>query len=431
MKQVNLGFLGCGNIGGGVYRLLQEMQEELLRRDSIKVSVTRILVKDIDEALQINAAKGLDVPRALLTEHVEDITSDPTISIVCEFMGGEQPAASFMEQSLAAGKHVVTANKVALALNWARLQRTAEEQHVGLWYEASVGGVIPIIRVLNVNLESDQIDRVFGIINGTTNYILTRMASEGKDYAEVLADAQRLGLAEPNPATDVEGMDAAYKLSILASLAFHGRVTYDKVYREGITAISAADIAFGKEMGYTLKLLGIAKKQGNTVETRVHPTFLPKDHPLANVDGSLNAIFVHGKYCRDMMLQGRGAGDMPTASAICGDIVEAALSDKVHYPTFDNTDTPAPDFVFTDDWITRAYVRLSAVDAPGVLARVSESFAAEQVSIASMIQKEAEEGARVPMIMITHPAPEQAIRRALARLAEDECTVEQMIRVED
>ena len=431
MKQVSLGFLGCGNIGGGVYRLLGEMQETLKERDDISISIRKILVKNIDEALAINEKKGLHVPRELLTEHSEEVTADPSISIVCEFMGGEQPAARFMQEALAHGKHVITANKVALALNWDKLQAQAEESHVGLWYEASVGSVIPVIRVLNVNLESDRIDRIYGIINGTTNYILTRMAQEGKDYDEVLRDAQRLGLAEPNPATDVEGMDAAYKLSILASLAFHGRVTYDQIYREGITQVSAQDIAFGREMGYTLKLLGIAKKDGNVVETRVHPTFLPSRHPLAMVDGSLNAIFIHGAYCRDMMLQGRGAGDMPTASAICGDIVEAALTEHPHYPTFRNTAHPDPAFTFTDNWQTCAYIRLSAVDRPGVLARVSECFAKESVSIASMLQKEAADEGRANLIIITHPAPEQSIRRALSLLDDSICRLEAMIRVED
>ncbi len=430
IKQVSLGFLGCGNIGGGVFRLLRDMHDELLARDHIDIVIRKILVKDIEEALEINARKGLDVPRELLTENASDVTQDSEIQIVCEFMGGEQPAARMMEAALNASKHVVTANKVALALNWAQLQAAAERSGVGLWYEASVGGVIPIIRVLSVNLESDRIDRIYGIINGTTNYILTRMTQEGKDYGEILADAQKLGLAEPNPEADVEGMDAAYKLSILASLAFHGRVTYGNIYREGITGIQAEDIAFGREMGYTLKLLGIAKRQGNVVETRVHPTFLPASHPLARVDGSLNAIFVHGAFCQDMMLQGRGAGDLPTASAICGDIVEAALTGP-RYPTFENTPEPCPDFTFTDNWLTRAYIRLSAVDAPGVLARVSECFGAESVSIASMLQKEGTVNGRVPLIFITHPAREQAIRRAAARLDPSICTLEQMIRVEE
>ncbi len=431
MKKIFIGFLGCGNIGGGVWRMLADMHGEIENRDGLDLRVKRVLVKDIREALALNASKGLDVPEAVLTENAADVTDDGEISIVCEFMGGEQPAARFMKRALENGKTVITANKVALALNWAELQETAEKNGAGLWYEASVGGVIPVIRVLNTNLEADRIDRVMGIINGTTNYILTRMSKEGKDYAEVLAEAQRLGLAEPNPEADVEGMDAGYKLSILASLAFHGRVTYQRIYREGITDISARDIAFGREMGYTLKLLAIAKRDGNVVECRVHPTFLPSDHPLAMVDGSLNAIFIHGDYCRDMMLQGRGAGDKPTSSAICGDIISAALAEKPFYPSFKNTPEDHPGFTFTDNWRTSAYIRLSAKDEKGVLTRVAGCFSREDVSIASMMQKNAAVDGRVQLIFITHPAPEQAIRRAISLFDGSICRLETMIRVEE
>ena len=266
---------------------------------------------------------------------------------------------------------------------------------------------------------------------GLSAKVITRMTKEGKDYDEVLKDAQRLGLAEPNPAADVEGMDSAYKLSILASLAFHGRVTYDRVHREGITNISATDIAFGADMGYVLKLLAIAKREGNQVEVRVHPTFLRKDHPLAKVDGSLNAIFIHGKYCNDITLQGRGAGDLPTASAICGDIVDAALSTRPRYPSFDNTVNDASHFVFTENWNTRAFIRLKAVDQPGVLASIAETMAAEHVSIATMLQKDVQPDGHVHLIFITHPAPEQNLRRALDKLNPSICRLEQMIRVED
>ena len=430
MKKTVIGFLGGGNIGGGVWRLLSEMREEIKKRDGIDLEVRRVLVKDIQEALEINAAKGLDIPVGCLTESYTDVTRDEEIQIVCEFMGGEQPAASYMEDALNHGKSVVTANKVALALNWAQLQAAAEKSGAGLWYEASVGGVIPVIRVLLQNLESDRIDRVMGIINGTTNYILTRMTNEGKDYDDVLRDAQRLGLAEPNPAADVEGMDSAYKLSILASLAFHGRVTYGRVHREGITNITATDIACGADMGYVLKLLAIAKKDGNEVEVRVHPTFLKKDHPLAKVDGSLNAIFIHGKYCNDITLQGRGAGDLPTASAICGDIVDAALSVKPRYPSFRNTVEDEATFVFSDNWNTRAFIRLSAVDRPGVLASIAKTMMEEEVSIATMLQKDVQPDGRVQLIFITHPAPEQSLRRALDKLDASICSLEQMIRVE-
>ncbi len=431
MKKTVIGFLGGGNIGGGVWRLLSEMREEIKKRDGVDLEVRKVLVKDIAEALEINAAKGIDIPVGCLTQDYTDVTRDDEIQIVCEFMGGEQPAASYMEDALNHGKSVITANKVALALNWAQLQAAAEKSGAGLWYEASVGGVIPVIRVLLQNLESDSVDRVMGIINGTTNYILTRMTNEGKDYDEVLRDAQRLGLAEPNPAADVEGMDSAYKLSILASLAFHGRVTYGRVHREGITNITATDIACGADMGYVLKLLAIAKKDGNKVEVRVHPTFVKKDHPLAKVDGSLNAIFIHGKYCNDITLQGRGAGDLPTASAICGDIVDAALCVKPRYPSFKNTVEDEASFAFSDNWNTRAFIRLSAVDRPGVLASIAKTMMEEEVSIATMLQKDVQPDGRVQLIFITHPAPEQSLRRALSRLDASICSLEQMIRVED
>ena len=421
-KIVKLGFLGCGNIGGGVWHLLNEMHDELLRRDGLDLRVEKALVLSIPLA-------RTDVPKAILTESAADVLENPEIDIVCEFMGGEHPAADFMQRALEHGKTVVTANKMALALNWDKLDAAARRTGAGLYYEASVGGVIPVIRSLTLSLEADRIDRVMGIVNGTTNYILTRMAREGSDYADVLADAQRLGLAEPNPAADVEGFDAAYKLSILASIAFHSRVTYDRVYREGITGVTAADIAVGREMGYVLKLLAIGKRDGDTVEVRVHPTFLPGDHPLARVDGSLNAIFLHGAYCRDMMLQGRGAGDMPTASAICGDIVYAALNDRPTRPSFENTPESDPALTFTDDWRSRYFVRLDTPDAPGVLARAAGVFAAEGISIDAMMQKPAREG-RAQVVFVTHETGEKAAAKAVAALNDGDIRVESVIRVE-
>ncbi len=422
-KTVRLGFLGCGNIGGGVWHLLQDMHDEILARDGIDLQVTKALVLSIPLA-------RTDVPREILTESADDVLTDPAIDIVCEFMGGEQPAARFMQKALENGKTVVTANKMALALNWHLLDAAARKSGAGLYYEASAGGVIPVIRVLTVSLEADRIDRVMGIVNGTTNYILTRMTREGGDYAEVLADAQRLGLAEPNPAADVEGFDAAYKLSILSSIAFHGRVPYDKVYREGITGITAEDIAFGKEMGYTLKLLAIGKRTGDTVEVRVHPTFLPDSHPLARVDGSLNAIYIHGAFCQDMMLQGRGAGDKPTASAICGDILHAAMGNPPARPSFRNTAEPDPAFVFNEDWRSRYFIRMQAEDRPGVLAHVADTFAKEGISIASVRQKDGKDGL-ADVVIITHEAGEAAVRRAQEALNGDIVRVASVIRAED
>ena len=416
---VSLGFLGCGNIGGGVWHLLREMHEELLRREGLDLQVKRALVKSIPEA-------RTDVPVEILTERAEDVLEDPEISIVCEFMGGEQPAARFMLRALEQGKTVVTANKMALALHWGELQAAAEAHGARLLFEASVGGVIPVIRSLSVSLAADRMDTVMGIVNGTTNYILTRMSQEGCSYAEALQEAQRLGLAEPNPTADVGGYDAAYKLSILSTLAFHSHVPFEKVYREGIEQLTAADIACGREMGYTLKLLAIGKLQNGTVEARVHPTFLPDSHPLARVDGSLNAIFLHGGYCQDMMLQGRGAGDKPTASAICGDILCAARCAGSLAPKPAREETGLR---FADDWVSRYLLRVNAADEPGVLARLADALGREGISLASVLQKGAE-GGRASVVIITHEAGERALRRALEGLDAGLFRVESVIRVE-
>ena len=425
MKEVVIGFLGCGNVGGGVWELLKGFAPEIAHRDHVAIRVKRVLVRDVTKA------RTCSVPKELLTTDPADVLYDPEISLVAEFMGGEQPATEYMLTALKNGKTVVTANKVAVALNWHRLQAAAQQSRVGLYYEASVCGAIPIISTLMTPLQANRIDKLMGIINGTTNYILSRMYQNGEDYDLVLRDAQKLGLAEPNPASDVEGMDAAYKLSIMASLAFHARVPFKQVYREGITRVTAMDIACGKEMGYVLKLLAIAKRDGSTIEVRVHPTFLPKDHPLSRVDGSFNAVYLHGHACKEMMLQGRGAGDMPTASAVVGDILQAATAEVHVHPTFANTAEPDASLTFTDNWKTRFFIRVSASDAPGVLARVAGCFARENVSIATMMQKDAVEDGRVPLIFITHAAPEQSMQAALRHLEPEICRLESVIRVED
>ncbi len=425
MKEVVLGFLGCGNVGGGVWNLLAGFQKELAHRDGLQVRVKKALVRDVTKA------RSCPVPEAILTTKVEDIIADPEISIVVEFMGGEQPATEYMLRALRAGKTVVTANKVALALNWHRLQAAAQETGAGLYYEASVCGAIPIIQTLNTALQANRITRLTGIINGTTNYILSRMYERGEDYANVLEDAKRLGLAEPNPAADVEGYDAAYKLSIMASLAFHARVPFRKVYVEGITKLTALDISCGKEMGYVLKLLALAKREGDTIEVRVHPTFLPETHPLSQVSGSFNAVYLQGHACQEMMLQGRGAGDMPTASAVVGDIIQAALTDVHAHPTFANKADADATLTFDDNWHSQYFLRLSAVDRPGVLEKIAGWLAKEDISIAVMKQKGQVDTGRVPLIVVTHAAPEHAIQTAVKAFDPAVCTVESMIRVED
>lgn len=419
MKKVMLGLLGLGNIGGGVWDLIRTFGAELETRTGVKLQVKKALVLD----KRIHG--GHEVPEEVLTTEAEEILNDPEISIVCEFLGGEQPAASMMLRALQNGKSVVTANKMALSLHWDELRAASKETGAGLYYEASVCGTIPIINAIQTPLISNHVEQLMGIINGTTNYILSRMTAEGSSYEDVLADAQRLGLAEPNPAADVEGFDAVYKLSILASLAFHSRVYVDDVYREGITKITAEDIACGKEMGYVLKLLAIGKERDGRIEARVHPTFLPEEHPLARVNGSLNAVFMLGHAFKDMTLEGRGAGDMPTASAIVGDIVQAATNAQHPMPYFRPDTLPV-----TDDWESKYFLRMKAVDAPGVLAEVSGLMAKEKVSVSAMVQKDAMPDGKVTLIMITHSAPESAVRRVVAALNPEICTVENVIRVE-
>ena len=284
MKKVNIGFLGCGNIGAGVWRLLREFGEEIGRREQLCFELRRALVRDVHKA------RGVDLPEKLLTDRPEDVLCDPQIEIVLEFMGGEEPAAAYIERALRSGKTVVTANKMALSTHWAALSAAAAQSGAGLYFEASVCGAIPVIRAMTDSLQANRVESLMGIINGTTNYILTRMTREGSRFDDVLYDAQRLGLAEPDPTADVEGYDAAYKLSILSSLAFHTHVPVESVYREGITKISPIDIACGQEMGLTLKLLAVAKRCGDTVEARVHPTFVPSAHPLASVSDAFNAV---------------------------------------------------------------------------------------------------------------------------------------------
>ena len=424
MKEIVIGFLGCGNVGGGVWELLKGFAPEIARREQLRIRVKKVLVRNVHKA------RSCSVPSELLTDQPDEVLCDPEIDLVAEFMGGEQPATDYLLRALENGKTVVTANKVALALNWPRLQRAAMEHHAGLYFEASVCGAIPIIHTLMTPLQANNITRVMGIVNGTTNYILSRMAAQGEPYETVLADAQKLGLAEPDPTSDVEGFDAVYKLSIMASLAFHTRVPVSAIYREGITRIGAQDIACGKELGYVLKLLTLASREGDKLEVRVHPTFLPKEHPLASVDGAFNAVWLYGHACKEMMLQGRGAGDMPTASAVVGDILHAATAAAHAYPSFEVTEEPDPALTFERNWVTRYYLRISAADTPGVLATVAKCFAKENISIATMLQKGAVEDKHVPLIFVTHAASEQAMQAALAALDPAVARVESMIRVE-
>ena len=424
-KVVKIGFLGCGNVGGGVWRLLEDFKADIAHRTDLSFEVKRVLVRDTAKN------RGIDFPAGTLTEVVDDVLNDPEISIVVEFLGGEEPACTWMLQALKNGKTVVTANKVAFALHWHELQQAARKSGAGLYYEAAVCGAIPVIHSLEESLQANRISKIYGIVNGTTNYILTRMSKDNESYGDVLQEAQRLGLAEPDPAADVEGLDAAYKLSILASLAFHGRVPFENVYTEGITHIHAEDVRYGMELGYTLKLLAIAKREGLAVETRVHPTFIRSEHPLANVSGSFNAVFLNGHACGEMMFLGRGAGDMPTASAIVSDLMRAAAAEgQYRYPTFQNELNPAVELSNNTDWHCAFYIRLAAKDKPGVLSQIAKAFADQGVSIAAAQQNGVQKDGQVTVVVVTHIAGERAMREALKGIREEFATVESVIRVE-
>ena len=406
MEKVRIGFLGCGNIGCGVYRLLGQQRAQMEENEGVSFDVRRILVRSAGKQ------RGADIPAQLLTECAEDVLGDPEIVIVMEFMGGEQPAAAYMLRALAAGKTVVTANKMALATHWDELVRAAREHGAGLYFEASVCGAIPIVRAMSDSLQANRISSVAGIINGTTNYILSQMSSEGASYAQALSEAQRLGLAEPDPTADVEGFDAAYKLSILSSLAFHRHVPVEAVFREGISGVTPQDVQFGREFGLTLKLLAIAKEENGTIQARVHPAFVPNAHPLASVGGAFNAVYVNGHACGEMMFYGRGAGDMPTASALVSDLLVAARAKAHRLPAVLGEAER-----IADDWTCVHFVRMLARDEPGVLSELAGLFARHGVSIASMVQKGVRDAeGRVQIVFLTHRASERAVRAAIAQM---------------
>ncbi|MGI6201486.1 MAG: homoserine dehydrogenase [Christensenellales bacterium] len=425
MKNLTLGFLGMGNIGSGVARVLAQNAAVIAHRDEMTFTIKKALVRSLDKVR--NTPLG---PEAFTTRP-EEVVADPEIQIVVELLGGLHPARELMLQALEHGKTVVTANKAVLATYWHEFEAAARQSDAGLYYEASVCGGIPIINVLTRSMQANRIGSMMGIINGTTNYILTKMSEEGRDYADVLAEAQRLGLAEPDPSFDVGGMDAAYKLSILSSLAFHARVPVDKVFVEGIEAVTPEDIREGAELGYTLKLLAIGKKRDTTVQVRVHPTFIPARHPLSSVRDSFNAVFIRGDAVDDLMLYGRGAGDLPTASAIISDIITAAKHTHHPYSTFYNGPEASPDLSFQENWTCGFFVRLTVRDQPGVLSRIAGIFSQQNVSIASMVQK-GHGTDEVPLIFVTHDTHEQGMERAIGQIRQLEqvLAVNSVIRVE-
>lgn len=415
MKNVKVAILGMGTVGGGIYQLIEQEGKNIEHKDGIRLEVKKTLA----------LSYAVDVPEEKKAGNIDEIVSDPEISIVAEVMGGQHPSKEFILKALEAGKTVVSANKDMISQNWPDLEAAAKRSGAGFYFEAAVGGGIPILRALNDSMQANSIDRIYGIVNGTTNYILTKMGDEGRDFADVLKEAQELGYAEANPESDVEGYDARYKLSILASMAFHARVPVDKIYCEGITKITKADIAIGRELGYVVKLLAIGKKDADgSIEVRVHPTMIRKDHALASIKGSFNAIFINGSAVGEMMWYGKGAGDFPTASALVSDMVYAVHNaDYPRYATFENT-YGADGVKFNDNWLTEYFIRTDVQDKPGVLAKIAGIFGKHGVSIESVIQKGAKPGdMSAPLILVTHQAHEKDLRQAIEEIKELDAVV--------
>jgi homoserine dehydrogenase len=412
---VQLGLLGCGTVGSSLIRLVQSQRDDIEARTGLRLEINRVAVRDASKD------RGLDLPTHLFSEDPHGVVSSPDVDIVIEVMGGVEPARSLVLEAIKAGKPVVTANKELLANVGADLFAAADAAGIDLLFEAAVAGGIPLVRPLRESLLGEPIHRVMGIVNGTTNYILTRMTEEGAGYPEALAEAQELGYAEADPTADVEGHDAAAKCAILASIAFGVQVVGRDVYHEGIAGITAADIGFATREGLVVKLLAIAEhepdgsfpRRAPEVAVRVHPVMLEATHPLASVRESFNAVFVEGAAVGDLMFYGRGAGGDPTASAVLGDVVDAAvkLRTNSHVPV--GTLGPAT-IVPIDDLVTAYYIRLEVRDRPGVLAAVAGVFGEHEVSISSMEQYG--RGDEATLMFITHEARERDVQATLEAL---------------
>ncbi|KRT71054.1 MAG: hom, homoserine dehydrogenase [candidate division NC10 bacterium CSP1-5] len=414
MKTINIGLVGFGTVGTGVVKLLKGQAPLLERRLAARLRLKRIA--DLD----LTRPRDVEVDPKILTTNAREIIEDPAIDIVIELIGGTTTAREVSLAALRSGKHLVTANKALLATHGLELFRAAAEKRVDLGFEASVCGGIPIIRAVREGLVANRIHSIEGIVNGTCNYILTKMTELGAPFAEVLKEAQDQGYAEVNPSLDIDGIDAAHKLQILASIAYGGSVDFNAIHVEGIRGIDPDDIQYAKELGYRVKLLAIAKETDGEIEVRVHPTLIPEDHLLAFVGGVFNAVYIVGDATGSLMFYGRGAGQLPTASAVVSDVVEIAQnilyqrpSRPSHIPAIAGEGLKIRPMA---EVRTRYYLRVMAVDKPGVLSKVSGILGSHDISIASVIQKGRHARASVPVVMMTHEAVEGAMRRALAEI---------------
>ena len=406
--KVGIGILGFGTVGGALLRKLVQEAESISAKTGLELDVVKVAVRDIAKPRSVELADGV------LTETPSEVVNDPRVQLVVEIMGGDNPAGDLVAAALEAGKPVVTANKALIAARGKELLTLAESAGVPLLFEAAVGGGIPIIRPLSETLAGAQIDRVLGIVNGTTNYILTTMSEDGTDYKTALDEAQELGYAEADPSADVSGADAAAKAAILASLAFGTWVSVESVYTEGIERIDPIDVRIAGELGYTVKLLAVAENTEKGVSVRVHPTFVPNDHPLAVIRGATNAIFIEGPSFDQLLFAGPGAGGEPTATALLGDVVDAArelLAGAQVVPPIRFQPSRVLDFT---DISTTWYLRLEVLDRPGVLAQIAGVFGDNEVSIKSVWQEGEDDEAT--LLLVTHATEEGRQRASLAGL---------------
>lgn len=413
-NKINVGIIGFGTVGTGTAKILLENAAIIKKRTGFDIVLKKIA--DLD----ITRDRGIKVPEGVLTTDAKALLNDSEIDIVVELMGGIRPAKDFMLQAIKNKKHVVTANKALLATEGKDIFAEAAQNGVEVGFEASVAGGIPIIKVVREGLTANNITAIYGIINGTCNYILTKMTNEKAEFSDTLKEAQNLGYAEADPTFDIEGIDTAHKLTILASLAYGIPLSFDKVYTEGITKITAHDIAFASELGYKIKLLAIAKISDGGIELRVHPTMLPEDYMIAKVDGVFNAVFVEGDAVGSTLYYGRGAGDLPTGSAVVADIIDIARNivngGVLRVPGISPDEKDAGVVKKIEDIESSYYFRFSAFDQPGVLSKIAGVFGGYNISIKSVIQKGRRIGGSVPLVVLTHTAKEKDVLSALKEI---------------
>jgi homoserine dehydrogenase len=425
---LRIGIAGLGTVGGGVLRLLQAHADLLAQRSGRRIVVAAVSARDRhrDRGIPLDGVRWYDDAVAL--------AADPEIDVVVELIGGADGVArAVCETAIAHGKSVVTANKALLALRGPALVAQAEEAGVGLAFEAAVAGGIPAIKGLREGLAANRIDGVFGILNGTCNYILTEMRTTGREFAEVLAEAQKLGYAEADPSFDVDGVDAAHKLAVLAALAFNARVDFADLHIEGIRHVSALDIAYAEELGYRIKLLGIARRTVEGLSLRVHPCMVAEASPIAHVEGVFNAVVAQGDFVGQVMMTGRGAGAGPTASAVVADLVDLARGLRVPALGIPAARLEAAPIVAMDHRRGAYYLRLMVVDRPGVIADVAAAMRDQQISVESLLQRGRSPGDAVPLVIITHETDEAAMNRLLATIGSLDAVLEppHVIRIED